>query len=187
HYRRNLDPGQQARCDRCSDVIQTCRPYTVDRSLAVCIAALVCLAISLSTPFMSLSRAGIESNISVLDAVQALWNSQMRWLGLLTLALIAVLPLIRLMLLIWVLIRVRLNFEVRQSMRVAFRLAVQLEQWVMADIFIAGVLVSLVKTSSLARLSVGTAFWALLMLTALTLLLTQTLCKDTIWQRISAQ
>lgn len=187
HYRRDLQRGEIARCDRCSDIIQTRKPYTVDRTLAACLAGIVFLCVSLCTPFLSLSRAGIESRITVLDAVEALWHSQMRWLGLLTLALIALLPLFRLILLVWVLGRIRFGRKVRRSMRLGFRLALQLEPWAMADIFMVGVLVSLVKISTLANLSVGPAFWSLLMLVGVSILINLTLCKDSVWMRISAQ
>lgn len=187
HHRRTLQHGQVARCDRCSDIVQTCKPFTVDRTLAACLAGIVFLVVSLFTPFLALSRAGIESNISVLDAVAALWDSQMRWLGLLTLALIVLLPLIRLILLVWVLGRIRLGRKVRRSMRLGFRLALQLEPWAMADIFMVGVLVSLVKISTLANLTMGLAFWSLLMLVGVSMLINVMLCKDTVWKRISAQ
>jgi len=184
HHRRALALGEYAQCERCNDVIQTCKSHTVDRSLAATLAGLVLLLLSLFTPFLSLSRAGIESSISVLDAVQSLWNSQMRWLGLATLALIVLLPLGRLVLMAYVLLRLRLRRKVRQSMRLAFRLAVKLEPWAMADIFMVGVVVSLVKISTLAKLSVGIAFWALLALVGVSWLINSTLCKDTIWARL---
>ncbi len=181
HHRRVLHLGEYARCDRCGDVIQTCKPHTIDRTLAGTLAAIVLLLISLVTPFLSLSRAGINSSISVFDAVSALWDSQMRWLGLLTLALIILLPLGRLLLMGWVLWRLRFGRKVRRSMRIAFRWALQLEPWAMADIFMVGVVVSLVKISTLANLTVGVAFWALLALVGVSILTNVTLCKDTVW------
>lgn len=184
HHRRQLQPGEYARCERCNDVIQTCKPNTVDRSLAATLAALVLLMLSLLTPFLSLSRAGIESSISVLDAVESLWSSQMRWLGLTTLALIVLLPLSRLLLMGWVLWRLRFKRKVRRSMRTAFRWALRLEPWAMADIFMVGVVVSLVKISTLANLSVGAAFWALLALVGVSWLIESALCKDTIWTQL---
>lgn len=184
HHRRQLQLGEYARCERCDDIIQTCKPNTIDRSLAGTLAALLLLLISLVTPFLSLSRAGISSSISVFDAVEALWSSQMRWLGLLTLGLIIVLPLGRLLLMGWVLWRLRFGRKVRRSMRTAFRWALQLEPWAMADIFMVGVVVSLVKISTLAKLSVGVAFWALLALVGVSILTNATLCKDTIWTRL---
>ncbi|MBX2882620.1 MAG: paraquat-inducible protein A [Granulosicoccus sp.] len=187
HYRRELNHDELARCERCADVIQTRKSDTIDRTLAASLAGIVFLIISLFTPFLSLSRTGIESSITVLDAVQALWNSQMRWLGLLTLAFIALLPLLRLLLLIWVLGRLRFGRKVRSSMRLGFRLVLQLEPWAMADIFLVGVLVSLVKISTLANLTVGLAFWSLLMLVGVSILINLTLCKDTVWTRISTR
>ncbi|MFK7859512.1 MAG: paraquat-inducible protein A [Granulosicoccus sp.] len=184
HHKRQLQPGEFARCERCNDVIQTCKPHTVDRTLAATLAALTLLLLSLFTPFLSLSRAGIESSISLLDAVQSLWESQMRWLGLTTLALIVLLPLGRLLLMGFVLVRLRLKRKVRRSMRIAFRWALKLEPWAMADIFMVGVVVSLVKISTLANLSVGIAFWALLALVGVSWLISSALCKDTIWTQL---
>jgi paraquat-inducible protein A len=182
HQKRELKAGERARCQRCNAVIQTCKPFTIDRTLAATLAALVLLIVSLCTPFLSLTRAGLESRISVLDAVQALWDSQLRWLGLLALALIVLVPLMRFSLMAWVLLRLRLRRKVINPMRTAFRWSVRLEPWAMADIFIVGVLVSLTKISTLANLTIGIAFWALLALVCTSVLISLTLCKDTIWK-----
>jgi paraquat-inducible protein A len=120
-----------------------------------------------------------------MDAVESLGTSQMRWLGLLTFGFIVLLPLARLVLLGWVLWRIRFDRKVRRSMRIAFRWAHQLEPWAMADIFMVGVVVSLVKVNSLANLEAGLAFWALLALVGVSVLINFTLCKDTVWTKLS--
>lgn len=185
HFKQKLQVGEIARCDRCDDVVQTRKPHTIDRSLAAVLASIILLILSLCLPFLSLSRSGVGSTISVLDAVEALWMSQMRWLGLLTLGLIALLPLARLLLLGWVLWRIRFKRQVRRSMRMAFRWALRLEPWAMADIFMVGVVVSLVKISSLANMQVGPAFWSLLVLVGISIFINLTLCRDTIWLLIT--
>lgn len=181
HYRRALEVGEYARCGRCADVIQTRKPHTVDRTLAAVLASIILLLVSLCLPFLSLSRAGIASNISVLDAVSALWFSHMRWLALLTLAFIVLLPLTRLLLLAWVLWRIRFKRRIRRTMRTAFRWSIRMEPWAMAEIFMVGVVVSLVKISTLANLHMGLAFWSLLLLIAISCYINLVLCKDTIW------
>ena len=183
--RRQLAIGEYARCSRCNDVVQTRKPDTVDRTLGATLAAIVLLLMSLFAPFLSLSRAGIESRISVMDAVRALWNSELRWLGFVTVALIVLLPMARLLLMGYVLLRLRLQRKVRKTMRTAFRWSLKIEPWAMNDIFIIGVVVSLVKISSLASLSVGIAFWSLVVLVAVSLVISVTLCKDTIWARLN--
>lgn len=185
HHRRTLQPGEYARCERCSDIIQTRKSHTVDRSLAAVLAAIVLLLLSLGLPFLSLTRAGVSSHISVLDAVESLWQSDMRWLGLMTLAFIVLLPLSRLLLLGWVLWQLRFRHPVRRSMRTAFRWSLQLEPWAMADIFMVGVVVSMVKISTLANLQVGLAFWVLLILLAVSLFINLALCKDTVWKALA--
>lgn len=187
HHKRALKTGEIAHCSRCGEIIQTCKQSTIDRSLAATLAAMVLLILALCTPFLSLSRAGIESRITVIDAIDALWQSDMRWLGLTTLALIVLIPLGRLMLIGWVLGRLRFGKKVRRSMRIAFRWSQHLEPWAMADIFMVGVLVSLVKIGTLASLSVGIAFWALLGLLGASLLINKMLCEDTIWMRLKKQ
>ena len=185
HDIQPLDTGEYARCGRCNHVVQTCKPLSVDRTLAAVLAGIVLLVISLFLPFLSLSRSGIESTISVIDAVKSLWMSDMRWLGLVTFGFIVLLPLARLLLLGWVLWRIRFERKVRRSMRTAFRWAHRLEPWAMADIFMVGVVVSLVKVSSLANLEAGLAFWSLLALVGVSVLINLTLCKDTVWAKLS--
>jgi len=185
HYRQPLSVGEYARCARCGDIMETRKPYTVDRTLAASVAGVIFLLLSLFLPFLSLSRAGVASQISVLDAIEALWLSHFRWLGVVTLGLIVLLPLLRLALLVWVLLRVRLALPVVASMRTAFRWAIDLEPWAMADIFMVGVAVSLVKISSVAQLEVGLAFWSLLGLIGVSVLINLMLCKDTVWKLLT--
>jgi len=186
HHRRALANGERMRCSRCRTVMATRKPNTVDRALAACLAGLVLLALSLSLPFLALSRSGIESRISVLDAIATLWASELRWLGLLTLFLIVLLPLARLGLLAWVLVRLRTKRPVLSSMRTAFRWAIRLEPWAMADVFMMGVAVSLVKLGSIARLELGLAFWSLCALIVVTVVISIVLCRNTVWERLAA-
>ena len=150
-------------------------------------AGIVFLILSLCLPFLSLSRSGVSSSMSVLDAVTALWASDMRWLGLLSLALIALLPTLRLILLAYVMTRLRYRLGIIPSMLSAMRWAERLEPWAMAEIFMVGVVVSLVKISDLATLSVGPAFWALLGLIITTSLISIFFCKDSVWQLLTTR
>ena len=185
HYRHSLQIGECARCDRCDDIIYTRKAHSIDRSLAATLAAIILLGLSMLLPFLTLSRSGVESRISVLDAVAALWSSELRWLGLLALGFIVMIPLIRLILLAFVLSCVRWNRCRFPGLHRAFRWAIYLEPWAMADIFIVGVVVSLVKISELATLAIGPAFWSLFGLIGVSALLSVVLCRDTVWLNLS--
>ena len=186
HHRRPIAVGERMRCARCASVVATRKPRTIERTLAAALAGIVLLGLSLTLPFLSLSRAGIESRISVLDAIASLWSGELFWLGLMTLAMIVLLPLARLSLLVWVLARLRLGLAVLPSMRTAFRWAVRLEPWAMADVFVVGVTISLVKLGSIARLDIGLAFWSLCALVVMSVVVAVVLCHDTVWERLGA-
>jgi len=160
HYRTIIEKGSRASCSRCGHELYTRKPFSIDRVLAAALAGVVFLLLSLVLPFLSLSQAGITSSISVLDAVDALWASDMKWLCVMAVGMIILLPLVRLSLLIWVMFRLRFRLGVLPSMRVAMRWAEKLEPWAMAEIFMVGVVVSLVKIADLASLTVGLAFWS---------------------------
>lgn len=185
HYRTIIEKGSQASCVRCGHELYTRKPFSIDRTLAASLAGVVFLLLSLVLPFLSLSRGGFSSSISVLDAVGSLWMSDMRWLGVLSLALIVLLPLVRLCLLIWVMFRLRYRLEILPSMRSAMRWAQRIEPWAMAEIFMVGVAVSLVKISDLATLTVGLAFWSLLGLVLTTSLISVFFCKDSVWRLLT--
>jgi len=185
HYRDIIKQGSRASCARCGHELYTRKPFSVDRTLAASIAGIILLLLSLTLPFLGLSRGNVESTISVLDAVGALWQSNMKWLGLLSLALIAILPLARLTLLIWVMLRLRFRMGINTSMHVAMRWVERMEPWAMAEIFMVGVVVSLVKISTLATLSVGPAFWALLGMILASSLISLFYCKDTVWRLLT--
>ncbi len=185
HYRMIIENGSRASCARCGHELYTRKPFSIDRTLAASLAGIIFLILSLSLPFLSLSRSGVSSSISVLDAVLALWASDMQWLGLLSLALIALIPTLRLVLMAFVMTRLRYRLGVIPSMLSAMRWAERMEPWAMAEIFMVGVVVSLVKISDLATLSVGPAFWALLGLIITTSLISIFYCKDSVWQLLT--
>jgi len=66
----------------------------------------------------------------------------------------------------------------------AFRWAETLRPWAMAEIFVIGVSVALVKIAGLASVHLGIAFWALLLLVLVNLLNDTFMCRLTIWRTL---
>lgn len=184
HYRVTLEPGEIARCDRCGVVVQTRKPRTVDRSLAAVVALLILLVLALCLPFLALSRSGLETRISLFEATIELWRNDFLFLGLSALVFLVCLPIVRCLLLGFALLCIRFGKRAGDKARFAFRWSVLLGPWAMADIFMIGVVVSLVKVASLARLEIGLAFWALLGAIFVSAFLESSLCRDTVWDAL---
>jgi len=184
HVKDPIQPDQKAKCIRCSELLYTHNPRSLDTALAATLAGLVFLMTSLYLPFLTLSRAGLDSSISLLDAAWSLVFSDIAMLGAFVLLLIVLVPMVRMMLLAYVLIHIKLNISPNRVVKRALRLALFLEPWAMADVFLIGVVVSLIKISELAVLEIGPAFWSWIFLIITTILLSMTLSRESLWQRI---
>ena len=177
-------PGQRARCPRCHTVLRTTRPASLDRVLAFALATPPLMAIALTASFLSLSGGGARQEASVIDAAAAVADADTWPLALAVGALIIALPVLRAVALAYVLLPIRLGRGPARHAARAFRVAIELRPWSMAEIFLIGVAVALVKVSGLAAVAMGPAFWSFVALAALALMEDAALCERSVWDRI---
>jgi len=182
--RPTLRQGERAQCGRCHSVILTNKRQSAERTIALMVASLILYVVAVSFPFMSMERSGLSNEISVIDAVGVLWGSDMFLLAGACAAFILVFPLLRILLLLFVGVSLHHAHRTGTPHALSYRLAQAIEPYSMAEIFMIGVIVSLVKVGSLASLWMGPAFWALTGLMVLMALGASAVCRDTIWQDI---
>lgn len=180
-----LADGELAKCERCSAVIDKRDDNSLEVSLAVSLSALILTLIALSFPFLSVSTSGLSNQISVLDAISALWTASMPIVSIACFVLIFGIPIIRIVLLsVIVAENRRIIFRQRLSASI-YRFTSFLRPWSMMEIFLIGVIVSLVKVGSLASVEVGFSFWALCALVAALTYIESKHCQHTTWAVLS--
>ncbi|MBM2574899.1 paraquat-inducible protein A [Jannaschia sp. Os4] len=155
-----LAKGQRARCIRCGTVLAMGRPEAIARVVALALASLILMGIVVFFPFLQLKNGVFTARASVFDTVMTFDSGIMAPLSLAVGAFIIVLPATRFAALIWSL--GPLAFDARPWPGAArlLRLAIALKPWAMAEIFMVGVAIALVKLADLATLTMGPAFWA---------------------------
>ena len=179
-----LAPKEEAKCKRCHSTILTNKHRSAERTVAFMIASLVLYAVAISFPFMRMERSGLSNEISVIDAVAILANNSMLILALICAGLILLFPLLRIVLLLFVGLSLFRKQSTARPHALSFRLAQTLEPWTMAEIFMIGVIVSLVKVGKLADIYLGPAFWGMAALIVTMALGASAVCRDTIWHDI---
>lgn len=150
---------QVALCPHCHSHLDVADVNNDSKVIAFCIAAMIMLLSSIFYPFISFSSNGITQTITLPDAGRALFNYDSALLGLLIDVSIIVLPMVML----FSLIPLHLGVLKTLPKHIARRLlkwTFALETWVMSEIFLIGVLVSMIKIMSLADVSFGASFWA---------------------------
>lgn len=155
-----LAPGETAHCARCGALLARNPPDSIDRTLALACTAAVLYVIANVYPLVGLKMQGQAVELTLVDALYRLWNDGMGAVAALVAVTTLVFPLLELSLILMVLVPLRLG---RTSPRFApyFRLVLSMRPWGMVEVFLLGMLVSLVKLSHLATVLLGEAFWAL--------------------------
>lgn len=184
HRETDPPPGGRLRCRRCNTVLKTNRPAAMDRTLAAAFASVILMVGAVFFPFLELSAVGLSRKASVLDAALAFSSGLMAPLAIAVGMLIVVIPLIRALALAYVILPLRLGNPPAPGANSAFRLAARLKPWSMAEIFIIGVVVALVKVAGMASITLGPAFWALAFLVLLVVVEGTSLCEWSIWRTL---
>lgn len=184
HRAAEPPPGGRLRCRRCGEVMMTSRPRAMDRTLAAAFATIILMIGAVFFPFLEMSILGIERKASVLDAALAFSSGLIAPLAFAVGMLIIVIPLIRGAALTYVILPLRLGRAPAPAATWAFRLASRLKPWSMAEIFIIGVVVALVKIAGMASIHLGPAFWAMACLVLLVVLEGTSLCEWSLWQTL---
>ena len=154
----DLDEGEVAECPRCqASLVRRCHADW-QRVAALSLSACVALGMALSGPFLSLRSAGGDPSSTL---AQTPWRLALErpLLGVIVAALFVAIPAVQAIGLFCISVAFLGTRPGRVWGRVA-RFLDALQPWSMADVFIVGVLVSLTKIASLARVEYGAAFWS---------------------------
>lgn len=160
HVEEELELGETARCIRCNGILARPRAGAFSRIIALSFTSLVLIVSAIFFPFLEISRMGIGNATSLFGVALAFSHGWLMPLTVAVLALIVALPALRAGLLVYTLTPLAAGRRPWRHAVPAFRLSEALRPWSMAEIFIIGTSVALVKVAGLANVSFGPAFWA---------------------------
>ncbi len=181
----DLENECRADCPRCGHFLTRYQRDAMSRVLAYAIAAIILLVLANSFSFLSFSSSGLESVMTLGTTPGALWRYGMPTLALMVAAFIIIIP--ALVLLLLTLISAPLLFGVRVPwLRWTTRAVFTLQNWAMVEVFIIGVIVSLVKIIALATVVLGISFWAYIAFSICFSLAVFTLDRYQCWEMIEA-
>lgn len=184
HVEPEVPVGHVARCIRCGKVLAAPRENAFARVLALAVTSVVLMVGAVFFPFIELQVAGLHNRASVLDAALAFSSGFMAPLAVAVALLIVLIPTARLGAIIYTLFPLVAGRPPWRHAHHAFRISEHLRPWSMAEIFVLGVAVALVKVAGLATVSLGPAFWAFTALVLITVLQDNTMCRYTIWKTL---
>lgn len=158
HQEVKLPVGSQALCCRCGSEL-----YRADKSLqallALCLTSLILLLLANLFPIVTLEVQGQRHASSLLGAVWQLYQQGMGLVAMLVMATTLIFPALELCILSYVCLGVVWQ-QHWPAARVLMRILSHIRPWGMIEVFMLGVLVSLVKLTHIASIVPGVALWA---------------------------
>ncbi len=178
-----LRAGHVAVCPRCGGGLSRKRTDAYNKVVSYSLSALVALTMACTFPFLSFSQAGLESSMTLIETPGELWDNGLPVVALLVASFIIVIPAVVLVLMLGLCLPLR-NRCWRPWLVPVGRWVFHLRHWAMVEVFIIGVIVSLVKIAHMAHVALGISFWAYIGFSVLFTLAVATLDRVQLWQTI---
>ncbi len=181
---RMPDVGERAVCARCHTVLIAPKRKAGVKIIALTLSVIILVVSALFFPFLTINASGFGNKASILDSASSFQSGPMVFLSVAVAAMIIVIPLVRTLLILYVLIPVVRDTKPYAYARRAFRLTQELKPWGMAEIFALGCAVALVKVADLATIGFGPAFWMFAVLVVIVLINDNYLCTWSVWKSL---
>ncbi|UOA25689.1 paraquat-inducible protein A [Pseudosulfitobacter sp. DSM 107133] len=179
--------GGRAICTHCHTVLISPRKKAGAKMIALTLSVMILVVAALFFPFLDINASGFGNSTSILDAASSFRSGYMVFLSFLVAAAIVFVPLLRTVLILYVLVPIVRDRPALPHARRAFRWSQDLKPWAMAEIFAIGCAVALVKVQDLAHIGFGPAFWMFAALVLLVLINDNFLCTWSVWKSLELE
>lgn len=156
---RSLPDGGRALCARCGATLYRSHPRGNERAFALALGGIVLFVIANSFPIVSLELGGERVDGTLHGAVHQLWRTEMPLLAAMVFVTMILMPLVQLVAICWLLAPLRMGRSA-PGHSLVFRALQSAHTWGMVEVFVLGVLVTLVKLAHLAHAIPGVALWS---------------------------
>jgi paraquat-inducible protein A len=178
-----LPPGGAACCQCCGATLYRNLPDSINRSLALTVAAAILFIIANTFPVLGINLQGNGNAVTLLQAVHDLWKQDMQLVSSLTFITAILAPALELAMMLYLLLPLSQG-RAPIGTGLIMRLLKTVKPWGMVEVFMLGVLVSLVKLVQDFKIIPGVALWSFGGLTLLLAALASSFNPRDVWVRL---
>jgi paraquat-inducible protein A len=155
HKRAPLRPREKARCVRCRSVLYRGIYSDASRMAAITLGAIFTFLIAQFFPIVELEVGGYNSSATLLGAIRVLWMEQMQLVAVVVFLFTILLPAVELGSLLYVTLALRAGHR-PPGFDHLLRAVGAARRWGMTEVLMIGILITIVKMTSLAQVVVQT-------------------------------
>jgi paraquat-inducible protein A len=181
-----VDPGHDANCVRCKSRLFRNPKGGIDKPLALVMASMVLFVIANVFPIMTLTIVGVKLSTTITGAAYIFMQQGSPELAAIVWLPSVLIPGLIIAGLFYVLFSIRFQMNWRFTKPILVWIS-RLLPWGMMDVFMLGILVSMVKLVGLADVVIGTGFYAFAVLVVLYAATIASLETHTLWEHLKDQ
>lgn len=182
HALSELPETATALCRRCGGVLRRRRRNSIERTLALSLAAAVLFAVANAFPFLSFEMKGQVTTTTLLSGVFDLYEQGKPEIAALVGTTAVAAPLVQIALLVYVLLPLHVG-RIPWRLPAAFRVLHRVTPWSMMEVFLIGILVAITKLAGMATVVPGLAIWAFALLMGVLAGAVASLDPEAVWER----
>ena len=155
--------GGTSTCSRCGAVLASHKHDSLDRSLALTITGLILFAMANAYPLLAIKSDSLYKATTLMGSVEVLYAAGMWHVGLLVFFTAILFPFLDLVSRLYILIPLKMN---RRPRKLSFIMSLNqsINPWGMMDVFMLGILVSVVKLVKMMKVIPGVSLYAFMLL-----------------------
>ena len=182
HRIKPLPAKEAAHCIRCGAVLYKHKPNSLERTLAFAIAGLILFILANSFPFLGLKIGSQVRETTLMTGIYELYVQGMQVIAILVLLTTVLVPFIQILCLLYILLPLKFH-RLPKGLPRLFRFVNSVGPWGMMEVFMVGILVSLVKLAGMAKITPGISLYSFLALIFVLAAITVSLDSHLIWQK----
>ncbi|MBU4261214.1 MAG: paraquat-inducible protein A [Proteobacteria bacterium] len=150
--------GQKALCPRCGHMLYSAKKDSLDKTLALSFSGLILYLPANFLPLMTLDTLGLEKSGSIYDGVISLYQHRYFFVAIMVALTSLIFPLAKLSLLFLVSLALKLKFYPR-FLSLCLRYYHHLDEWGMLEVYMVGILVTIIKMYHMAHIQYDAGFF----------------------------
>ena len=158
-----MPEGGTSICSRCGAILVSHKRDSLDRSLALTLTGLILFVMANAYPILEIKSGSLYQATTIFGSVEILFNAGMWQIALLVFLTALFFPFLELVSRLSILIPLKMNKKPRNvSFIMSFMQSIN--PWGMMDVFMLGILVSVVKLVKMMKVIPGISLFAYMML-----------------------
>ena len=186
HHIESVPAKGAAVCIRCGAVLYKHKPNSLERTLAFAFAGLILFVLSNSYPFLGLKIGAQVRQTTLITGIHELYLQGMQTIAILVLLTTVLVPATQLVCLFYILLPLKFG-RLPKGLPWVLRFLQAIQPWGMMEVFMVGILVSVVKLAKMAKIIPGISLYSFLALIFVLAAMTVSLDAHLIWQKWEAQ